>query len=367
MATHDVSETTATHSSNNFPEAHRTTPELSELAKQTFTRAANSTGTLASYESDYRVFKAWFFQTNSQPPVTDIHIINFLVDQYNGVLSKYDKKKGKLSNGGCVSPFTLDRRRWAILKLLARDGERLNEEQRENVSKAVQQLKMSSDQKKPLRKRGQAYPLRWSDIEAMVLSPLMRSKPKFVKLRDSALLALSAVTGARESELLGTFGMRIKDIDIYDNYIDYRRVVLKNGSRDHSFKGKISMSTSSKICAVHIIRKYIEFLTKDKSVTGETKIFLRSNRRGEVYKKEGVPQTLGATTFDNILRDYALSSDIDFSTAGLISGHSVRMGLVVGQVEGGMSYESISKITGQSITTVERYAKQAQVAAFSGE
>ena len=111
----------------------------------------------------------------------------------------------------------------------------------------------------------------------------------------------------------------------------------------------------------------LAFIKKDKSVTGDTKVFLRANKNGELYKRKGTPQTLGPATFDTFLREYAFNAGVDSSIIDFISGHSVRMGLVVGQAEKGMSFESISKITGQSITTVERYAKQAQMTAFSGE
>lgn len=348
---------------------------LSSTAMDTIRESENDTGTKSQYDSDLRIFERWLAYKSGADveKATFIDIINFMADQYNGVLTKYIKadikSEARLVDGGMISPITIDRRRWGIIKSLASRQVVFPQDQLNQISEYVRLLKKKTDQANPSRKRGQSAALRWEDIKRMLNSPLMETKTEFVRLRDKAILAMLSVTGARESELLGEFGVRIKDFVIRQDIITYHRVVKKRGSFDYSFKGAIDKGDDPTACPVQIITSYINYVKKLEAAEPSTKLFIQANRLGQPnYSRKPRKLTpLGPRIVDDLLRDYAMSSGISGERLYMVSGHSVRIGLVVRLVELGWTYEQISKVTGQSVQTVERYAQQAQLSPFKAQ
>lgn len=341
---------------------------LSETAVELLKRSTAVTETQKQYESHFRIFNRWREQkgvVTSTP--THLDIINFMADQFTGHMVKRDKDSNKLISGNPISPNTIDARRWGIIKVLKRDGIRYTEEQYEMISEYVRRLKLSEGDQLSSRRRGQAAPLRWPSVIQLIKSPRMNYTSSFQQLRDKALLCFMAVTGCRESEACGKYGVRLKDFHIEKNRIDYVRIVLKGGNRSYSFRGSIAREDTADVCPYKCLKAYIEFVIKLDGVTSDTKLFIRANSNGEPMRSRGDMRLMpmGANTIDNKLKDWALSAGLPREALDNISGHSLRIGLAVDQVELGQSYEYISHITGQTIATVQRYAQQALLDPFN--
>lgn len=344
---------------------------LSDHAKNIIEHARYATDTSRQYQSDYRIFKRWLVVKGGNPDSpTCIDVLNFMADQFTGKLTRHNQTTGVLSDGGMIAPATIARRRWGILKELKSKGIHFTQLELETIAEYLAKIKMQGEQSKPFRDRGQSAPLRWGVIEKLMQCDLFKKQSEFIKLRSRALLAFMAVTGSREAEALGVNGVRLVDFSFTNDVINYSRMVLKQGERAYTFKGQVSKGKNPETCPYLAIKKYHQFISKHSLSRPDTKLFVRANKNGDPLCIKGdTPYLaqLGERTFDDFLRDAVISAGYGRNVASRVSGHSVRMGLVVGQVEAGKSYEQISKITGQSVATVERYAKQAIMTPFNGE
>ncbi len=343
--------------------------KLSDEAKGIIEVAASATGTIKQYRSDYKVFIRWLTQVGGHAAhPTHIDLINFMAAQLSGKLTEF--KGGRLVDGGMIAPATIDRRRWGIVKTLKAKGISFTAEQLDSIAEYMRKVKMQPEQRKPAKRRGQSAPLRWADVELLMQSDMIERQTTFVRLRNKALLAFMAVTGCRESEALGENGIRLRDFTFEPNHIRYFRMVLKQGLRSYSFEGFVGKGKNASTCPYMAIKNYHELVSKHPLSTPDTKLFLRANNQGRPYVRMGSNQQLvamGERSVDDFLRNAAISAGLGIQRAKQISGHSIRMGLVVGNVEKGMTFEQISQITGQSVSTVERYAKQARMNPFNGE
>lgn len=339
---------------------------LSESALAILEISSTATDTEKQYRSHFRIFERWLAHNNLSLPVTHLELINFIADQFYGRLVTYDQERGILLDGQPIASSTIDARRWGILKVLASKGVRFTSEQRESISQYIARIKLISNQQASERKRGQAAPLRWPLVEKMMVCDRITNQSNFKRLRDRALLAFMAVSGCRESEAVGETGVRLKDFFIYDDRINYQRNIRKLGHRDYGHRGSIARGTDSESSPYQAIKAYCDYVKKLPNVTPTTKLFIRAKRNGQPFKvKEGDYAALGQSKIDEYLRDWAYSSGMPLEFVECVSGHSLRIGLAVDQVEQGHSYEYISQITGQTRDTVERYAKQAQMSPFN--
>ncbi|MEL0637638.1 hypothetical protein V6259_12795 [Marinomonas sp. TI.3.20] len=345
--------------------------QLSEVAIRALKGAETLTDTNKQYESHYRIFTRWLSSkgfSGSLSTISYIEIINFLAEQAEGTRTVYEKGSGLLLDGHSIAVATLKSRIWGLYKMLEfKHGLIFKEQDQKRITEFLKLLQLNPERaNKSGRKQGQAYPLRWIDIEAMLKSDYIHSASKLVVSRDRALLSFLAVTGCRESEALGKYGIRIKDLTVHDDRIDYQRVVLKNGKRTHDFRGSLMKTDLGPACPFEAIKNHLALMIREPLCNPDTKLFPRVNRNGEAYIT-GTPKSiahLGAAIVDSWLRDLALNIGLPMDKIKRISGHSVRMGLVVDQVEKGKSLKYISSITGQSIGTVERYSKQADLGGF---
>lgn len=331
-------------------------------------KSTTVTETQKQYESHFRIFNRWREQKGALSPVpTHVDLINFMADQFSGVLVVRDEITDKLVDGNPISSSTIDARRWGIIKLLKRDGIRFTDEQYEMISEYVRRLKLSESDQHTSRRRGQAAPLRWPSVVKLIQSPRMNYTSQFQQLRDKALLCFMAVTGCRESEACGKYGVRLKDFYVDQDRIDYVRIVLKGGNRNYNFRGSVAKEDSAEVCPYKHLRAYIEYVRSLDGISPETKLFIRANSNGDPMRsradKKLVP--MGANTIDEKLKDWAFSAGLPRYALEQISGHSLRIGLAVDQFEIGKSFEYISHITGQTIATVQRYAQQAQLDPFN--
>lgn len=347
---------------------HYDSNALSENALALLAKSSEVTETQKQYESHYRIFNRWLRQKGVSVTPTHIDLINFMADQFHGTLVKYDVINDVLVDGEPISPVTIDSRRWGIVKMLHVEGVQFTSTQKEMLSEYVRRLKLTIGEQTSQRRRGQASPLRWPSVVRLLKSPRMNSSSRFQKLRDKALLCFMATTGCRESEVCGKYGVRLQDFSVSVDRIDYLRIVLKGGNRSYSFRGSIAKGDEPDVCPYQCLKEYIEFVRSLDGTDSHTKLFLRANSRGEPMRSTRAPNQLiamGANTIDEKLKDWSFSAGLPMQALERISGHSLRIGLAVDQVELGRSYEYISKITGQNITTVERYALQAQLDPFN--
>lgn len=344
---------------------------LSSSAIKALSKAKTVTDTSKQYDSHFRLFNRWLTHKGFAGPITSIthvEIINFLADQHQGILTQVSPTSGILEDGHTISLNTLKSRCWGIYKILEVQGNLIAESHKKEVKAFLDMLALTPNEgNKSGRREGQAYPLRWTDVCSMMLSDYIdSSKSSMAKSRDKAILAFLSVSGCRESEAMGAFGVRIKDFTIYDSHIEYKRVVLKNGKRAYDFTGSLEKTGLGKACPYEAIKHHIHKMKSHPLCTPETKLFSRLNKNGNLYIS-GSPKQIVAlqpNMVDSWLRDLAISIGINLDLVQRVSGHSVRMGLVVDQVEKGKSLKYISSITGQSISTVERYAQQAQMGGF---
>lgn len=343
---------------------------LSANALALLEKASEVTETQKQYESHYRIFKRWMKQKGVETTPTHIDLINFMADQFSGSLVTFDSDREILVDGDPISPVTIDARRWGILKLLQTEGITFSNEENKMISEYVRRLKLTVNDQQSSRRRGQAAPLRWPSVVRLIQSPRMNSTTPFQQMRDKALLCFMASTGCRESEACGAYGVRLKDFYIFSDRIDYYRVVLKGGNRDYNFRGSIGRNnnTDNDTCPYEHLKAYIEYVQSLPGSTDNTKLFLRANSLGDPMRRRNANRDLipmGVDSIDDKLKDWAFSAGMPRQAIDLISGHSLRIGLAVDQVELGRSFEYISKITGQTIGTVERYAQQARMDPFN--
>lgn len=347
---------------------HYDSSSLSSTALALLEEASETTDTRKQYESHYRIFRRWLDHKGVLGAPSHIDLINFMADQFSGALVKYDTNQKTLVDDDPIAATTIDARRWGILKILNAKGIRFSQEQHEAISEYVRRLKLTSANQATSRRRGQAAPLRWPSVEKLINSPRMNGTSYFQTLRDKALLCFMAISGCRESEACGKYGVRVKDFFIFSDRIDYFRVILKGGNRSYNFRGSIANDDNAAVSPYRLIREYVEYVRSLEGVDPETKLFLRSNSNGEPMRERSDSRKLmpmGASSIDEKLKDWAFSAGLPAEALEQVSGHSLRIGLAVDQVELGRTFEYISKITGQTVATVERYAQQAQMDPFN--
>lgn len=339
---------------------------LSQTALDILKTSKTVTATHKNYVSHYRVFERWLKHKGVHSTPTHIDLINFFADQFTGKLVKVSPRTGKLINGNPIAATSIDARRWGILKVLNSKGVTFSQDELNALSQYISQLKLSAEQQETKRRRGQAAPLRWAAVKKMLNCAVMNSGTRFKVMRDKALLCFMAVSGCRESEACGEYGVRLRDFDVYSDRIDYRRIVLKAGNRSYNFRGSIAKGSDEEASPYQIIRAYITYMRSLEGTTAETKLFVRSNSLGLAMRdpKTKELKAMGAASLDAKLKEWAFSAGVPRDMLKQISGHSLRIGLAVDQVERGRSYEYISKITGQTHKTVERYAQQAEMTPF---
>ena len=341
---------------------HERQIELSDRAKKFFIESVDTRAADKAYKSDFRVFEAWMHQTKCSSPPNVGDIVNFLVDQFTGHLSRYNKATGALELGGQLSINTVSRRKSAIVKILEQRGINLGPHSKTVLKETIERMRNNSEQDAPERKRGAAAALRRQEVAKLLICPAIKKASEFVRLRDRALLSLMASSGARQSEIMGEFGIRLRDITVTDDRIEFKRMRLKRKSRTRNWTGSIPYK-ASQLSAYNNVARYVRFVEKLEGITPDHNLFIAANRKGEPQRSL---RAYGAQNFRKLLVDYALSAKLPLEIIKDLKGHSTRTGLVNGALEDGVSVENVARITGQTIATVERYAEQRKAFEYDG-
>lgn len=345
----------------------KTSHRFSERTRRNLNARRNETDTFASYKSDIRIFEQWRLQTGRSglPNVEDI--CDFLSDQAAGVLSAVNRSTGELVGDGindvkCVSLNTLNRRRWALMAAFKRSNIKLSEDDMVFIEDTIAGIKISPDNGAPLRRRGKASPVMPEHVGAMIRCEAMQRQPQFKRLRDQAILAMMLVTGARKSEILGKNGILVGGITFTAKALQFKRMILKQGSRERSFTGSVPYS-ASKYSAFQIIKRYHDFVSKLPNVSDTSPFFIRSTRAG---KPNPNLAGVGTRMLGDWLYKYAVSANLPDEVVDRIKGHSIRVGAIVYLYDLGTDKRRIAEITGQSESTIERYAKQRTNMSYDG-
>lgn len=355
------------------------TQTVSESTKLLRGAADLVTSSQRSYESDVRIFNLWCAENLSASHLPNvIDLINFISDQYQGKFTELDLKAGKLNHGRQIAISTLQRRKSFILKYLAVLYESKGLIFTPPVShmielrKTFKSLKNLPPQKNPYNEkmRGARYPLRSGDIKHIMTYLFNLEHKSFGVIRDRALIAFLYVSGARESEIVGKRGIRICDLELQDDHIDYVRARLKIGSAQRDFPGRINQGSSAATCPVKAVTDYLNtlksFYPTHVNRDSEMPLFLRVNRNKMPFSD---PKALNEDSVDDILVRLCKESKLfedEPHKLNKIAGHSSRIGCIIELTETGSNHGDIQAVTGQSLNTITGYQKQRIIRGNSG-
>ncbi|MDP3156596.1 MAG: site-specific integrase [Archangium sp.] len=305
----------------------KTKTELAKVA-MAFATAAKAENTRKAYRTDWRTFVAWCEQHDvSALPADPEHVALYLADRASDAkVSTISRALVAISQAHVLANLPSPRSAGVVRQVLQGIRRKLGTAKR------------------------QARPLLPRDLREL-LAVLPSS---LIGARDRSLLTLGFSGAFRRSELIG---LNVDDLAFEP---DGLKVVLRRSKTDQEGKGRvvgIPYGAHPETCPVRLAQKWLET-----SALAEGPLYRQVSKLGRLGAKR-----LNGRSISKLIKRRAHEAGLD---PELLSGHSLRSGLVTAAAKAGKSISSIKRQTGhRSIAMVEEYIRNAHVFednAFSG-